>query len=136
MGTDDNPRAGRLEDDVLIWSILRDLEGLAVAAAVVADADAGDEHLLDLEWRRLEAAAQRKRLNVEDDDSEDERLYNLCFDLEEEIAKAPARSVAGVAAKIRVLHENHERGRDILTYEADCVRTALKALERLAGGAA
>ena len=52
------------------------------------------------------------------------------------LAKAPARTVAGVAAKIRLLHENHERGRDRLTYEADGLRTALEALGRLAGGVA
>ncbi len=105
------------------------------ATTIDETADAGDERLLDLEQRRLEARAQRDRLNVEDDEPEDERLYNLCFELEEEIAKAPAHTVAGIAAKIRVLHDNHERGRDPLTYEEDCVSTALEALERLGGGA-
>ncbi len=38
-------------------------------------ADAGDEHLLDLERRRLEAKAQR--LNAVADGPEDERLYDV-----------------------------------------------------------
>ncbi len=96
-----------------------------------------DERLLDLERQRLEAKAQRKKLNIADDlpedDPEDNRLYDLCFNLEKEIAEAPAHTVAGIAVKIRVLHENHERGRDRLTYEADGLRTALEALERLGG---
>ncbi len=102
-------------------------------AAMPSQAATGDEHLLDLERRQLEARAQGDRLNVEDDEPEIERLYDLCSDLEEEIALAPARTVAGVTAKLRVLHENQERGRDSLTYDADCLRTALEALERLGG---
>ena len=90
----------------------------------------GDERLLDLERRRLEAKAQR--LNAIADGPEEERLYDVIADLEEEIAKAPAHTVAGIAVKIRLLHENNERGRDCLTYEADGLRTALEALNRLA----
>ncbi len=90
----------------------------------------GDEPLLALERRRLEAKA--KRLNAVAD-AEDERLYDVIGDLEKEIALAPAHTVAGVAAKIRLLHENLERGRDRLTYDADGLRTALEALERLGG---
>ncbi len=92
------------------------------------------QRLLDLERRRLEARAQRDRLNTDPDtDPEDLRLYNLCFDLEEEIAKAPAHTVAGIAVKIRLLQESHEQGWD--AYNADGLRTAFEALERLGGGA-
>ena len=100
-------------------------------------ADAGDEHLLGLEQRRIEVIAQRRKLAAKDvEHPDDERLYDLCWNLEKEIAEAPAHTVAGVAAKIRILHENLERGRDRLTHDAAGLRTALEALERLAGGAA
>ncbi|MEE8099640.1 MAG: hypothetical protein V3T13_06865 [Hyphomicrobium sp.] len=106
---------------------------MSAATTIDETTDAGDERLLDLERQRLEAQAQRDRLNVEDDDPEDERLYELCWDLETEIVEAPAHTVAGVAAKIRILHENLERGRDRLTHDAAGLRTALETLERLAG---
>jgi len=84
---------------------------------------------LALERCLLEAKAQR--LNAVADGPEDERLYNMIYDLEEAIALAPAHTVAGITIKLRLIHENHERGRDRLTCDANSLRTALETLERL-----
>ncbi len=109
-----------------------------VAAMTINDpAVADDKRLLDLGHQRLEVIAQRRKLAAIDvEHPDDGRLFDLCRKLEKEIAEAPARTVAGVAVKIRLLHDNHERGLDSLTYDAACIRTALEALERLTGGAA
>ena len=113
---------------------------IAAGAAMPSEVVTGDEHLLDLERRglvlrrrRLEIIAECEKLGMIDDDPEEERLYDLCFDLEKEIAKAPAHTAAGVAVKIRLLQESYEQDWDV--YYADGFRTALEALERLAGGA-
>ena len=118
------------------WGCFRTLD--EIASWLEYSPEQRADLMLDLERRRLEAKAQRKKLNdgadLPEDDPEDNRLYDLCFDLEKEIAKAPAHTAAGIAVKIRLLQESHEQGWD--AYYADGFRTALEALERLGGAAA
>ncbi len=62
-------------------------------------------------------------------------LSSESADLAEELATTPARSIAGVWAKIKIALES---GGDLSfpgAYPHDCIKSALADLERLAGGA-
>ena len=123
MGTDDNPRAGRLEDDVLIWSILKDIESLAVPAAVVdvsataSMAPVAEDPIVGL-WRQvLDHRAEASRLDSladearkRGDDTESSRQSELQKDadnkwqsIEAEILQADALTAEGWAIQAELL---------------------------------
>ena len=69
-----------------------------------------------------------RELGIDDWDEQTDPVHDRLFALEDQIAETPARSIAGIAVKLRICM--FRDGDDI-----DLVRAALRDAERLAGEA-